>query len=202
MSSFRIRAVVSAGAHGDDEWHRLRFGHARRASCATVPLELVLRSCTGAKCSRDRRRDAGVSLMLFSSFRRTRRRGAGVALRPSCVSSATSHVIPHSGARALHGASQLAAVSLGTLWIATWLRDVAGYSQAESRGVACCSTCDDRWLSRLRPAADRMSRRGQTRCRCLRAASHGPRCAFSFSRWACEPVPGAVGTLFSAAAPR
>src|SRR4029077_12280680 len=29
------------------------------------------------------------------------------------------------------GSSQLAAVSLGTLWVATWLRDVAGYSQAE-----------------------------------------------------------------------
>ena len=29
------------------------------------------------------------------------------------------------------GASQLAAVSLATLWVATWLRDVAGYSQAE-----------------------------------------------------------------------
>src|SRR5262245_13447407 len=28
------------------------------------------------------------------------------------------------------GASQMAAVSLGTLWVATWLRDVAGYSQA------------------------------------------------------------------------
>ena len=27
--------------------------------------------------------------------------------------------------------SQLAAVSLGTLWVATWLRDVAGYTQAE-----------------------------------------------------------------------
>lgn len=29
------------------------------------------------------------------------------------------------------GASQLAAVSLGTLWVATWLRDVGGYTQAE-----------------------------------------------------------------------
>ena len=29
------------------------------------------------------------------------------------------------------GSSQLAAVSLSTLWVATWLRDVAGYSQAE-----------------------------------------------------------------------
>jgi predicted MFS family arabinose efflux permease len=29
------------------------------------------------------------------------------------------------------GASQLTAVSLGTLWVATWLRDVAGYTQAE-----------------------------------------------------------------------
>src|SRR5262249_970263 len=29
------------------------------------------------------------------------------------------------------GASQLAAVSLATLWVATWLRDVAGYTQAE-----------------------------------------------------------------------
>jgi len=29
------------------------------------------------------------------------------------------------------GASQLATVSLATLWVATWLRDIAGYSQAE-----------------------------------------------------------------------
>jgi len=29
------------------------------------------------------------------------------------------------------GSSQLAAVSLGTLWVATWLRDVAGHTQAE-----------------------------------------------------------------------
>ena len=29
------------------------------------------------------------------------------------------------------GSSQLAAVSLGTLWVATWLRDVAGHAQAE-----------------------------------------------------------------------
>ncbi len=29
------------------------------------------------------------------------------------------------------GASQFGAVSLGTLWVATWLRDVAGYSQTE-----------------------------------------------------------------------
>ena len=29
------------------------------------------------------------------------------------------------------GASQLAAVSLATLWVATWLRDVGGYTQAE-----------------------------------------------------------------------
>jgi predicted MFS family arabinose efflux permease len=29
------------------------------------------------------------------------------------------------------GASQSAVVSLGTLWVATWLRDVAGYTQAE-----------------------------------------------------------------------
>jgi predicted MFS family arabinose efflux permease len=29
------------------------------------------------------------------------------------------------------GSTQFAAVSLGTLWVATWLRDVGGYSQAE-----------------------------------------------------------------------
>ena len=29
------------------------------------------------------------------------------------------------------GATQFAAVSLGTLWVATWLRDVGGYTQAE-----------------------------------------------------------------------
>ena len=60
------------------------------------------------------------------------------------------------------GASQMAAVSLGTLWVATWLRDVAGYSQAEiARALLAFSIAMIAGYVAFGRAADAMSRRGQ-----------------------------------------
>ena len=59
------------------------------------------------------------------------------------------------------GASQLAAVSLGTLWVATWLRDVAGYSQAEvARALLLFSIAMIGGYIAFGQAADAMQRRG------------------------------------------
>jgi predicted MFS family arabinose efflux permease len=61
------------------------------------------------------------------------------------------------------GASQMAAVSLGTLWVATWLRDVAGYSQAEiARALLAFSIAMIAGYVVFGRAADAMSRRGQS----------------------------------------
>ena len=61
------------------------------------------------------------------------------------------------------GASQMAAVSLGTLWVATWLRDVAGYSQAEiARGLLAFSLAMIAGYVVFGRAADVMSRRGES----------------------------------------
>jgi len=59
------------------------------------------------------------------------------------------------------GASQFAAVSLGTLWVATWLRDMAGYSQAEvARGLLVFSVAMIGGYLVFGQAADAISRRG------------------------------------------
>lgn len=59
------------------------------------------------------------------------------------------------------GASQLAAVSLGTLWVATWLRDVAGYSQAEiARALLLFSVAMIGGYIAFGQAADAVMRRG------------------------------------------
>ena len=61
------------------------------------------------------------------------------------------------------GASQMAAVSLGTLWVATWLRDVAGYSQAEiARALLAFSLAMIAGYIVLGRAADALSRRGES----------------------------------------
>ena len=61
------------------------------------------------------------------------------------------------------GASQMAAVSLGTLWVATWLRDVAGYSQAGiARALLAFSLVMIAAYAMFGRAADAMSRRGQS----------------------------------------
>jgi predicted MFS family arabinose efflux permease len=59
------------------------------------------------------------------------------------------------------GASQLAAVSLGTLWVATWLRDVAGYSLAEvARALLLFSVAMIAGYIAFGRAADAVQRRG------------------------------------------
>jgi predicted MFS family arabinose efflux permease len=59
------------------------------------------------------------------------------------------------------GASQAAAVSLATLWVATWLRDVAGYTQAEvARALLLFSLAMIAGFLGFGRAADRLARRG------------------------------------------
>jgi predicted MFS family arabinose efflux permease len=61
------------------------------------------------------------------------------------------------------GSSQLAAVSLGTLWVATWLRDVAGYSQAEvARALLAFSIAMMAGYLGFGRAADGLTRRGRS----------------------------------------
>ncbi|MGH8672726.1 MAG: MFS transporter [Burkholderiales bacterium] len=61
------------------------------------------------------------------------------------------------------GASQLAAVSLGTLWVATWLRDVLGQSQAEvARSLLFFSVAMIGGYIAFGRAADVTSRRGRS----------------------------------------
>jgi MFS family permease len=61
------------------------------------------------------------------------------------------------------GASQLAAVSLGTLWVATWLRDVAGYTQAEvARALLGFSLAMIAGYLGFGRAADRIARSGRS----------------------------------------
>lgn len=61
------------------------------------------------------------------------------------------------------GLSQFAAVALQTLWIATWLRDVAGYSQAEvARGLLAVNVAMIVGYVTFGRAADVVQRRGQS----------------------------------------
>jgi predicted MFS family arabinose efflux permease len=61
------------------------------------------------------------------------------------------------------GLSQFAAVALQTLWIATWLRDVAGYSQAEvARGLLAVNVAMIAGYMTFGRAADVVQRRGQS----------------------------------------
>ena len=61
------------------------------------------------------------------------------------------------------GSSQLAAVSLGTLWVATWLRDVAGYTQAEvAQALLLFNVLMIAGYLGFGRAADRMTRSGRS----------------------------------------
>ena len=71
------------------------------------------------------------------------------------------------------GSSQLAAVSLSTLWVATWLRDVAGYSQAEvAQALLLFNVVMIAGYLGFGRIADRMTRRGRSAV--PRAAGGGP----------------------------
>jgi len=61
------------------------------------------------------------------------------------------------------GASQFAAVSLQTLWVATWLRDVAGYTPAEvARGLLAVNVAMIVGYLGFGRAADALQRRGRS----------------------------------------
>jgi predicted MFS family arabinose efflux permease len=61
------------------------------------------------------------------------------------------------------GASQFAAVALQTLWIATWLRDVAGYNPAEvARGLLAVNVSMIVGYLAFGRAADALQRRGRS----------------------------------------
>jgi predicted MFS family arabinose efflux permease len=61
------------------------------------------------------------------------------------------------------GASQFAAVALQTLWIATWLRDVAGYTQAEvARGLLAVNVAMIVGYMAFGRTADVFQRRGKS----------------------------------------
>jgi len=61
------------------------------------------------------------------------------------------------------GASQFAAISLQTLWVATWLRDVAGYTPAEvARGLLAVSAAMIVGYLAFGRAADVFQRRGRS----------------------------------------
>lgn len=61
------------------------------------------------------------------------------------------------------GASQFAAVALQTLWIATWLRDIAGYSPAEvARGLLAVSVAMIFGYLGLGRAGDWLARQGKS----------------------------------------
>lgn len=61
------------------------------------------------------------------------------------------------------GASQCAAVALQTLWVATWLRDVNGYSPAEvARGLLAISVAMIVGYLGFGRAADRLARQGRS----------------------------------------
>jgi predicted MFS family arabinose efflux permease len=61
------------------------------------------------------------------------------------------------------GASQFAAVALQTLWIATWLRDVAGYTQAEvARGLLAVSVAMIAGYLGFGRSGDALARRGKS----------------------------------------
>jgi MFS family permease len=108
------------------------------ALAATVPLELTLRV-----------------LHWREAF-------YGIVALNLVVSLTLFLVVPERAALCI-GASQMAAVSLGTLWVATWLRDVEGYSQAEiARALLAFSLAMIGGYVVFGRAADAMSRRGQS----------------------------------------
>jgi predicted MFS family arabinose efflux permease len=61
------------------------------------------------------------------------------------------------------GASQFAAVALQTLWVATWMRDVAGYTPAEvARGLLAINVAMIAGYLGFGRAADRLAKQGRS----------------------------------------
>ena len=135
------------------------------ALAATVPLELALRVLHWREAFYAIvALNLVVSLTLFLVVPERAAMRKGETLSQQLTGYATIARDPAFWRAALCiGASQMAAVSLGTLWVATWLRDVAGYSQAEiARALLAFSLAMIAGYVVFGRAADAMSRRGQS----------------------------------------
>ncbi len=133
------------------------------AMVATVPLELLLRvwpwrqvflllvACTVA---------VSLVLWLWVPERQARGGGAGVAeLLKSLIALMGDAAFLRLSL--FLGASQCAAVSLQTLWISPWLRDVAGYTPAEvARGLLAVNVAMIVGYLGFGRAAEALARRG------------------------------------------
>ena len=103
------------------------------AIMVTVPLEIVLRALQWREVFRGIvALTVAVSLVLYivvpeKAAARARAARFGAIARV-CFDRCG---MPHSGASHCASVRPSCAVSLGTLWVATWLRDVGGYAQAE-----------------------------------------------------------------------
>jgi MFS family permease len=134
------------------------------AMVATVPLELLLRvwpwrqvfvllvACTIA-----------VSLVLWLWVPERTARAGATTLRDSVRGFVELLGDPFFLRLAIClGASQCAAVALQTLWVAPWLRDVAGYTPAEvARGLLAVNVAMIAGYLGFGRAADALTRRGQ-----------------------------------------
>jgi predicted MFS family arabinose efflux permease len=135
------------------------------AVVATVPLEMLLRVFHWREVF------AGivalnlcVSLLLFLAVPERTATQRGESVRAQLAGFARVARDPSFWRVALCiGASQVAAVSLSTLWVATWLRDIAGYSQAEvARALLVFSLAMMAGYVGFGRAADALTRRGQS----------------------------------------
>jgi predicted MFS family arabinose efflux permease len=95
------------------------------------------------------------------------------------------------------GSSQLAAVSLGTLWVATWLRDVAGHTQAEVAQVLLAFNlamiAGYLGFGRI---ADGMTRRGRSTLPLLFAGVAAASICLGLIVLGCAPAPSRCGAVF------
>jgi predicted MFS family arabinose efflux permease len=134
------------------------------AIVVTVPLEVLLRSLSWREVFHGivaLTVAASLLLYLVVPEKPMARRGASLAAQLGELAALTRD--PAFWRMALCIATtQFAAVSLGTLWVATWLRDIAGYSQAEvARGLLAFNVVMLVSYLGFGRAADRLARRGQ-----------------------------------------
>ena len=135
------------------------------AMVATVPLELLLRVLPWRQVFLlFVAATVAVSFVLWLWVPERTARGSGTSLRESFTGFAEllrdREFVRLS---ACLGASQCAAVALQTLWIAPWLRDVAGYSPAEvARGLLAVNVAMIVGYLGFGRAAEALSRRGRS----------------------------------------
>ena len=135
------------------------------AVVATVPLEMVLRhfhwrEVFGGIVALN----LAVSLLLYFVVPERAAAPRGATLRTQLAGFAQVARDPAFWRAALAiGASQVAAVSLQTLWVATWLRDVAGYSPAQvARALLAFGLAMMAGYLGFGRAADMLVRRGRS----------------------------------------